>query len=196
MGDTGWSQLFQLHMLPTLRSYLHFEVISWSYLENTVEWREWLDQKKWGIYVVSKALSPQSFSTEHFLVHTIWSLLSSCISICVRSLDPLLFLLNCVLWFARKLEGHTYTKACFICESNIVLKMLNNRVENWVFPNSCQRLSSAKPSWAFSGLCLLSYWDDEDLGPTSWILGYGSLWQKVSLELSRDALMGRMPSLL
>lgn len=41
-GPTRCSQLFQLSMLSTPRIYFHFEIMSWSCLENIVEGEEWL----------------------------------------------------------------------------------------------------------------------------------------------------------
>lgn len=47
-GATGSYQLFQLSMLPTPHVYLHFEIMSWSWLENIVEGKEWLSEENGG----------------------------------------------------------------------------------------------------------------------------------------------------
>lgn len=65
-GPARCSQLCQLSMLPTPRIYFHFEIMSWSCLENIVEGEEWLSWENGGhcqdLYLyIEKTRSKQNF---------------------------------------------------------------------------------------------------------------------------------------
>lgn len=116
--------------------------------------------------------SPQAFSTEHFLASIISgpSFQASAVFVLIlwSSLPPWphFFIIKLFVPVYQESGGIHIHKSLFYLWKQYCIQNIEQRLKIKVlFPVSCQRLTSPKPSWTCSGLWQRHYWG-YDSGPS------------------------------